>query len=510
MIQKQKCGKKLLDKNTMSHVALISFLTNSINTRSLSSYLKKNGHDVICFFCPVAFNQKNLNELTDLLKTNDIGLVGISLVTDDYCSAVLVTGEIKRKLNVPVIWGGAHVNVKPEECLQHADMICLGEGEEALLDLVENNSEGEFDMSTKNVWLNTENGIVRNELRNLEENLDKYPFPDFDLTTQFVMNEKGFENLTEEHFNGEYSIMTSRGCPYSCHYCYNSYRRKQYKGKGKYLRKRSIENIIDELVIATTNFKNLRIINFWDDSFVTRSIEEFAKFKDLYKARVRLPFFALIEPMAFDYNKIAILKEAGLSGLQVGIQSGSQRVNKLVYNRPVLNKKILEIANFINKIGINVKYDIIFNNPYEISEDVADTVKLLLKFPRPFILQGYNLIFYPETVLTDKALHDNYILNKSGTNDFSTIQSKNDSPLATFGNSAVSNRFFLINYRSDEKKYYNSLISLIASMHVPKAIIKFFARSEYTYKRSMLKIFIAIYTFVAGLKHKVNRNTICK
>lgn len=494
----------------MSHVALISFLTNSINTRSLSSYLKQNGHEVICLFCPVAFNQSNLNELTDILKTNDIGLIGISLVTDDYRSAVLVTGEIKKNLKIPVIWGGAHVNVKPEECLQHADMICLGEGEEALLDLVKNYSEGEFNLSTKNIWFNTENGIVRNELRNLEENLDKYPYPDFNLVTQFVMSEKGFENLTEGHFNGEYSIMASRGCPYSCHYCYNSYRRKQFEGKGKYLRKRSIESIVDELVTAKINFKSIRKINFWDDSFVTRNILEFAKFKDLYKAKIDLPFFALIEPMAFDYKKIAILNAAGLRGLQVGIQSGSERVNSTVYNRHVSNNKVLEIAFFINKLGIDVTYDIIFNNPYETIEDVADTVKLLLKLPRPFILQGYNLIFYPETFLTDKALHDNYIMNKSGNNDFSTIQSKNDSPLATFGSSAVSNRFFLINYRSDEKKYYNSLISLIASMHVPKAIIKYFASSELAYKRSMLKKFIAIYTFVAGLKHKASRNTIYK
>lgn len=489
----------------MIKTALISFLTGSINIRLLASYIRTRGYETICIFCPGKIDTESLDVLIRFLKVQNIYLVGISLVTDDYRSAVLLTGEIKKLLNIPVIWGGAHVNVKPEESLQHADMICLGEGEEALLDLVKNYSEGKFDLSIKNVWFRTEDGIVRNELRNLEENLDKYPFPDFDLTTQFVMNEKGFESLAEKHLLGEYSIMTSRGCPYSCHYCYNSYRRKQFEGKGKYLRKRSIENIIDELVIATTNFKSLRIINFWDDSFVTRSIEEFDKFKDLYKAKVDLPFFALIEPMAFDYQKIAILKEAGLSGLQVGIQSGSERVNRAVYNRPVSNNKVFKIAAFINKIGIDVKYDIIFNNPYETPEDVADTAKLLLEFPRPFVLQGYNLIFYPETVLTERALHDNHILVKSDANDFSTIQSKTDSPLATLGNSEVSNRFFMINYTSDEKKYYNSVISLIASMYVPKVIIKYFASSDGTFKIFMLKIFISLYAFVAGIKHKVNR-----
>ena len=274
-----------------------------------------------------------------------------------------------------------------------------------------------------------------------------------------------------------------------------------------YLRKRSIESIIDELVIAKTNFKNLRKIHFWDDSFVTRSIEDFDKFKDLYKAKVNLPFFALIEPMAFDYQKIAILKESGLTGLQVGIQSGSERVNRTVYNRPVSNDKVLEISHFMNKLGIDVKYDIIFNNPYETPEDVSDTAKLLLEFPRPFVLQGYNLIFYPETVLTERALHDNHILVKSDVNDFSTIQDKTDSPLATWGKSKVSDRFFRINYTSDEKKYYNSVISMIAHMQIPKLIIKYFARSETTFKRFMLKRFIVLYGLLASTKRKIKGNT---
>lgn len=194
----------------MIKIALISFLNNSINIRSLSSYLKKNGYEVVCLFCSCAFNQNNLNELINLLRDGKIGLVGVSLVTDDYYAAITVTRLIKDKLCLPIIWGGAHVNVKPDECLRHADMICLGEGEEALLDLIKSYDTGKFNLSTKNIWFKTDNGIVCNEMRDLEEDLDTYPFPDFDLNSQFVMTENGFEKLAEEHFNGEYSIMTSR------------------------------------------------------------------------------------------------------------------------------------------------------------------------------------------------------------------------------------------------------------------------------------------------------------
>ena len=432
--------------------------------------------------------------------------MGISLVTDDYYSAITVTKAIKEKLCLPVIWGGAHVNVKPDECLRHVDMICLGEGEEALLDLVKNCDDGRFGLSTKNIWFKTDNGIVRNEMRDLEENLDNYPFSDFDLNSQFVMTETGFEKLAEKHFNGEYSIMTSRGCPYSCHYCYNSYRRKQYKGKGKYLRKRSVENVIEELVQAKKTFSSLSRINFWDDSFVARSMDEFILFKKLYKERINLPFFALVEPMAFDYDKIKILRDSGLAALQLGIQTGSERINREVYNRRVSNQTIMEVASQIRELGINVIYDIIFNNPYEELDDVIQTVNLFLQFPKPAALQGFNLIFYPGTEITDRALKDGYISLKAEVEDYSTIEGTKDSPTSMRGKSVISDRFYRIHYSSEKKEYWNTVLSLFAFLHVPSGLLHFFGKSETPMKKFLLAMFIHFYTFAHTLKSVVRKN----
>ncbi|MFH1079083.1 MAG: radical SAM protein [Pseudomonadota bacterium] len=488
----------------MLRLGLVSFLNNSINIRSLSSYLKRSGYEATCLFCSTAFNPSNLNGLIELLKEKSVDLVGVSLVTDDYRSAVIVTRAIKEKLGLPVIWGGAHVNVKPDECLQHADMVCLGEGEEALLELADHMSHhGDPDLSIRNIWFRTEKGIVKNELRLLEENLDRYPFPDFDLGSQYAMNEKGFERLGEKNLGGEYSVMTSRGCPYNCNYCYNSYRRKAFAGKGQYLRKRSIENVIEELQHAKGIFKKLSRINFWDDSFVTRDLEDFKTFHDLYRGKIDLPFFALIEPMAFNQEKIKLLMDAGLIGLQVGIQTGSERVNRKIYNRSVSGRKVVEVAEYLHHLGIDVKYDIIFNNPYETNADLSETIKLFLKFPKPFSLQGYNLIFYPGTAITEKALQDGYISEKQGDEDFTTIQSVKDSPVAMLGDSEVTSRFYKINYGSQEKKYLNAVIALLGSNHTPKSIIRFFAKSETVPKAVLLKAFIKVYAFLALVKNKM-------
>lgn len=484
------------------HIALISFLANSINTRVLSACLKKHGFDVNCYFCPTALNAENLSLLVEMLRGKGTALVGVSLVTDDYDRAVGMTMELKRRLGVPVIWGGAHVNIKPEESLRHADMVCLGEGEDALLELVQQMSvTGKAEPTVRNIWFNTENGIVRNALRPLEENLDKLPFPDFDFDTQYIMDENGVAAMTDGKLNSEYSIMTSRGCPYDCQYCYNSYRRKQYDGLGRYLRTRSIENVIAELVEAKKRFKNLKEINFWDDSFVARRFEDFLNFKEQYKREIGLPFFALVEPMAFNTEKMQVLRESGLAKLQVGIQSGSERVNKEIYGRSVSNRKVLEVVRTINDMGIEVVYDLIFNNPYEQLEDIKQNIELLLQFPRPFELQGYNLIFYPGTEITDRALADGHILQKPEVEDFSTIQGQGDSPINLSGETKVSNRFYTTNYDSSHKAYFNSVVSLFAFQHVPTPVIRYFASGETSAKKLQMKLFFSLYAFASRLKN---------
>lgn len=482
------------------HIGLVSFLINSLNTRLLSSYLKENGYETTCLFCAGTFNQQNLKELIEIFRRKSISLVGVSLVTDDYQSAVIVTEKIKENLDLPVIWGGAHVNVMPEESLNYADMICMGEGEEALLELVRNMSTHDrVDTSIKNIWFNTDRGIVRNEIRDIEENLDKFPFPDFDLNSMYVMNEKGFEKISEKHLNGEYCIMTSRGCPYSCTYCYNNYRRQQYKGKGKYLRARSIEKVIEELSIAKRTYNSLEKIKFMDDSFIVRKMEDFKKFKVLYLENIELPFYALAEPMAFNFEKVKMLKECGLSELQVGIQSGSERTNREEYNRKISNQKVLQMAQSINKLGINVVYDLIFNNPYENRKDLIETIDFLMKFPEPFSIQGYNLIFYPGTEITDRALKDGHISLKETSYDFSTIEGKEDSPISMRGQSEISCRFYMVNYSSREKEYYNSVISLMAYNHVPQFVISFFRMSDKHFMLVLLRLFNRLYTFAHDL-----------
>ena len=124
-----------------------------IGVRLLSACLRQAGHETRVIFLPLRDSRRQaavsrlhypqvvLDDVTELCQ--DAGLVGLSLMTNQFLQAVAVTEHLKRELTVPVIWGGVHPTVSPEECLVYADMVCVGEGEETLIELVDRLAQGE-------------------------------------------------------------------------------------------------------------------------------------------------------------------------------------------------------------------------------------------------------------------------------------------------------------------------------------------------------------------------------
>src|SRR4030042_4021033 len=112
------------------------------------------------------------------------------------------------------------------------------------------------DYRIKNVCLKRDGQIIKNEPRDLIQDLDSLPFPDKDLYAKEYTD-----------FKGEYTIITSRGCPFSCTYCCNNFLRKLYQGKGTYKRYRSPENVIAELKFAKEKYK-MKGVLFFDEELL--------------------------------------------------------------------------------------------------------------------------------------------------------------------------------------------------------------------------------------------------
>ena len=171
-----------------------------IGVRILSSCLRQAGHEVQCIFMPpgdarnhtaskfsTTYSVNLLDEVRDLCA--DSGLVGLSLMTNQFISAASVTEHLKRGgIESPIIWGGIQPTVEPEACLEFADIACLGEGEEALVELVGCLDSGRPHLKTRNMWFKSNSGIIRNPVRPLEQDLDRIPLPDYSCKNHFLIS----------------------------------------------------------------------------------------------------------------------------------------------------------------------------------------------------------------------------------------------------------------------------------------------------------------------------------
>ena len=417
-------------------VALISLFGLDFGLRSISSLLKKNGYcsSLIFFnkhsysaeflgndyFTPRLLNHEmcskdDLDLLIFLLKKIKPSIIGISVSSVTMQAAKRITCRIKEHFDTIIVWGGIHAIIAPEECIQHADIVCVGEGEFPMLELAKKVKHRHLITGINNLWIKRDGFIEKNRMNDLMVNLDILPFPDFiDENNKFLIDRGrlGREVIVNSASEKDvYPIMTSRGCMFSCSFCCNSVIRKRYQGKGPYLRRRSVGNVITELKLAIMSGWRIRTIRFWDDIFTYDSqwIEEFCP---RYLHEIGKPFNCYVHPKSTSRNMLCRLKEVGLNRAIIGIQTGSEEVASQFFSRNQSNQDILDFSYFVKQQGIRLRFDLIVDNPYENESDHNIAVELLLKLPTPFQIQIYSLCWFPKTPLTKRAILNNVISEK--------------------------------------------------------------------------------------------------
>lgn len=388
--------------------------SESIAVQMLSSYLKQRGHEVDLFFDAKVFSSSflNLNKFSrhfDLeevmlhhIKTTKPDIIGFSILTDDYQWAIAKAALIKQHFDIPIIFGGHHVNTAPDRVIEHpaVDYICVGEGEDPMAELMDDMAQGGDGSSIANIWLKKDGQVVRNPMRMLETDLDKFPFPDKSLF---------YDQLPQ--FKDHYATIFSRGCCYTCTYCCNNVLRNLYKGLGKYLRFRSPQNCIDELVEAERRYAP-KHYGFVDD-MLTADINWFREFATLYKKYVNKPYICYAHPKFFNEEVGRLLKESGCHWLNFGLQSGSEQLRKSVLGRRESNEDIVKACELCNKLGLTYSIDHIFGIPFETEDDLEYSLNLYNEI-QPKLINAFFLNYYPKAAIIDSAIQCG-ILQESDT-----------------------------------------------------------------------------------------------
>jgi anaerobic magnesium-protoporphyrin IX monomethyl ester cyclase len=397
---------------------LISLQSNAslIGLKYIAANVKAAGHDVRILFLPGYLERDLHPAIGEFITDFDPDLIGISLMSIEFYPAKNLNGLLKKSFDVPVIWGGVHPIIKPDECIRYADYVCTGEGERSvsfLLDHLQSSGRAATP-EIPGIWVNQNGEVIKQPNALPESDLNSLPFQEYlpdcffgfhkGRVHKFADNE-GLFRLYALYGGTCHMLITTRGCPFKCSYCGNSAFASVY---GRGVRERSVDNVIQEMKEVKKN-PYVLYMNFQDDCFFTHNKEWMKLFCDEYKRHIGLPFIARVIPTMIEKDIMHMLKDAGLCWVVMGIQSGSDRVNFEVYDRRIRFFAVRKAASIIAETGAAAFYEMIVDNPYEHEDDQIETINALSTLKKPYVVSLAHLTFFPGTALARRAINDGIV-----------------------------------------------------------------------------------------------------
>ncbi|HOI17282.1 MAG TPA: radical SAM protein [Smithellaceae bacterium] len=352
----------------------------------------------------VVYKDSDMRE--DLVKT--VGryqpdLIAITLVEDTFDLGKSLLEAIKN-YDAPVVAGGVFVTFSAEEVIAdpNIDIACVGEGEEALVELCEKLSRKEDYSSIRNLWIKRDSRIIRNPMRKLT-NLDDLPYLDYD-----IFDRARLYRPMQGKIYTMIHVEIDRGCPYDCTYCEAPHLRRLFKdsGCGAYYRRKNVDRVIAEIKHLAKKYSP-DYINFNAESFLAKPMRELREFAAKYK-EIGLPFWCQSRPETVTEEKILLLKEMNCQNMQFGIEHGNEEFRSRILNRQCSNQQMLDAFALVEKHGIAYTVNNIIGFPDETRELVFDTIEMNRKI-RPTTMNVYLLTPYRGTRLYEYCLEKGYL-----------------------------------------------------------------------------------------------------
>ena len=361
-------------------------------TMILSACLKRAGHDVDVFI------EKNTEKVIKYVGEYSPSLIAFSVMTGAHKWGLDVARESKKRFpGIPIIFGGVHTTYFPEILNESCvDIICRGEGEEALVELCDAlDASGDYS-TIPNLGVKNNGTLVHNEMRDIL-NLTTLPPDDRELY---------YDKYPKLANKSVKNILTGRGCPYNCSFCFNQELKTMYKGKGNYLRFKDVDQVIEEIRQLKKNYP-LEKIQFSDDTFNINKewVREF--FPKMHR-ELNVPYACHVRANLVDEPLVKLFRDTGCYTLRMAVESGNEKMRVEVLKKRIPNKKLIEVAELMHKYGLKFFTYNMICLPGETVENALETIDLNIKmktdYPWCSILMPYS-----RTAIVDYAVDHGYL-----------------------------------------------------------------------------------------------------
>jgi len=444
----------------------------SLGISYLAGVLKSNGIDVNIIHISEQLDYTfDTNQILCDIEKYSPDIIAISFGENHYQEMKLLLKETKQKnLKIPVVFGGIHTTLNTQKIFDDnplLDFAIIGEGEDALLELVQKLEKNISTLNIKNLWIRNGNEIVKNKMRALK-NLNYISHMHLDS-----WNINKIINLR----NGWFNISMNRGCPHRCSFCHNEGFSKilmqnfnvssnSNKDIG-YLRLRNPDDMISELVEIKNKYKGINAFSFIDDTF-TFSKTQMLEFLPKYKEKVGLPFVCLSTVIDVDYEILNLLKDSGCTLIRFGVETATERIKEHIIKRNFSNRKIEEIFDYCRKIGLKTFAYNILAHPNETIDEILNTLKLNAKIlPNGIrVSLGYP---YPGTEYYNIAKEMNLIDDSISSNNYLEVSKFKWDNNTRFLISKISKYYWIYMnsfLNNESSKYYVELIKILNDVNL--------------------------------------------
>lgn len=348
----------------------------------------------------------DFKHLVDTYKPN---LIAMSCVEDTFPQGLFLLNQVRDR-EIPAIVGGVFATFAPHIAIEKdaIDMVCVGEGEGAIVELCEKMSMGRPYHDVQNLWVkDKQGGIRRNPQRPLVD-LDTLPMQDFEIFE---------ENRIYRPMAGKVyrmiPIETHRGCPYTCTYCNSPSQVTLHRENevGGFFRKRSMDKVREEIAYLVKRWK-AEYIYFPADTFLAWTDKEFYAFIKMYE-EFKLPFWMQTRPETITEEKVDMLKSVNCHRVSMGIEHGNEKFRRDIVDRRISNSELITRSNIIGK-KIPVSVNNITGFPTETRELAFDTIRLNQQI-QVDTMNCYTYMPYHGTKLRRLAIQNGYISEDSMT-----------------------------------------------------------------------------------------------
>lgn len=343
----------------------------------------------------------DLGKAVDAFKPD---VIGITLTDDTYDLGMELLQSLKYRPK-HIIAGGVNPAFAPDEAINNPliDSLCVGEGEEAFVELCERLRDGKSVNDIRNLWVKSGGKILKNPMR-APIDLEILPYDDFSVFEP----ERIFRPMQGKIYR-MIPVTIDRGCPFNCSFCAAPSQRKLYKERvGKtYYREKSVERVMLELNHYIKEY-SADYIYFNSETFFSKSESYIRSFGERYADEIGLPFWCQTRVETINAKKIALLKKMGCDRISIGLEHGNEGFRKKVLKKNFTNSQVIKAFKILNKYKIPVTVNNIIGFPDETRDLVFDTINLNRSI-RSDSLNAYFFTPYRGTPLREYCVEKGYL-----------------------------------------------------------------------------------------------------